>query len=101
MASGDEREGPGSPGPGESWTDYSWSLVKKTGHGTYNVAHYLGEKLADFFGITSPDWQFAMDLHDELEREAREEEEEEERALRHLQERRTKALRDLESQTNN
>ena len=85
--------------------------------GKKNVgAHYLGGKLAHFFGVTSPDWQFAIDLHEEMEREAMEEKEAEERALRHLQEygtnfsdtltlslslcrRRTRALRDMESQT--
>ena len=50
------------------------------------VAHYLGGKLAHIFGVTSPDWQFAIDIHEDMEREAREEREEEEKALRHLQE---------------
>ena len=50
------------------------------------VAHYLGGKLAHIFGVTSPDWQFAIDIHEEMEREAREEVEAEEKALRHLQE---------------
>ena len=50
------------------------------------VVHYLGGKLAHFFGVTSPDWQFAIDIHEEMERKAKEEREEEERALRHLQE---------------
>ena len=42
--------------------------------------------MAYFFGVTRPDWQFAIDIHEDMEREAREEEEKEERALRHLQE---------------
>lgn len=50
------------------------------------VAHYLGGKLAHVFGVTSPDWQFAIDIHEEMEREAREEVEAEGKALRHLQE---------------
>ena len=51
-----------------------------------SAAHYLGGKLAHLFGVTSPDWQFAIDIHEDMEQEAREEREEEERALRHLQE---------------
>lgn len=92
----------------ESWVGYSWYLVKKAGYGTYcgknmiclsstcyttvyvsvcsSVAHYLGGKLAHLFGVTSPDWQYAIDIHEDMEREAREEREEEERAFRHLQE---------------
>lgn len=87
-----------------SWVGYSWYLVKKAGYGAYNgkhllapklvsepclclpVAHYLGGKLAHAFGVTSPDWQFAIDIHEDMEREAREQQLEEERALRHLQE---------------
>jgi hypothetical protein len=77
----EEREEEAAP---ESWLGYGWHLVKKAGHGT--AAHYLGGKLAHFFGVTSPDWQFAIDIHEEMETKAREEKEEEERALRHLQE---------------
>lgn len=50
------------------------------------VAYYLGGKLSHFFGITTPDWQYAIDIHEDMEREAREEREEEERALQHLEE---------------
>ena len=50
------------------------------------VAYYLGGKLSHFFGITTPDWQYAIDIHEDMEREAREEREEEERALHHLEE---------------
>ena len=64
------------------------ALAEKVGynHHCLLVAHYLGGKLAHIFGVTSPDWQFAIDIHEQMEREAREEREEEERALRHLQE---------------
>ena len=46
------------------------------------VIDYLGEKIAYGLGITTPDWQYAIDIHEDMEREEREEKEAEERALR-------------------
>ena len=43
---------------------------------------YVGETLAWYLGITSPDWQYAIDIYEDMEREAKEEKEAEERALK-------------------
>ncbi len=56
--------------------------------------YYVGEKLAWELGITSPDWQYAIDIHEDMKEEEEEEREEEERALRAQLER----LRRLEGQ---
>lgn len=32
--------------------------------------YYMGGKLADWFGITSPDWQYAIDVYEERKRKA-------------------------------
>ena len=65
-----------------------------------NIAmHYLGEKLAWGFGITSPDWQYAIDYYEDLQEEERQEKEQEQRALREQQEEYLQRLRELEGQT--
>ena len=61
--------------------------------------HYLGEKLAWGFGITSPDWQYAIDYYEDLKAEEKEEREQEERALREQQEECLQRLRELEGQS--
>ena len=35
----------------------------------FTVIDYVGGKLAYFFGITSPDWQYAVDMHEDMKRE--------------------------------
>ena len=106
------------PAP-ESWLSYSWYVVKKAGRKTHKgekiVAHpkywyvsfsllllnvtaivYVGEKLAWYLGITSPDWQYAIDIYEDMEREAKEEREAEERALKKQQEEVLKAMAQME-----
>lgn len=98
-----DRSEPAAP---QSWGGYSWYLVKKLGYGSlggkknpfyiwlcgfqaisiYVVINYLGEKLAYGLGITTPDWQYAIDIHEDMEREEKEEREAEERALREQRE---------------
>lgn len=46
----------------------------------------MGEKLAWYLGITSPDWQYALDIHEDMQREAEEERVAEEKALKEQQE---------------
>ena len=60
--------------------------------------NYVGEKLAYGLGITSPDWQYAIDIHEDLLREEREEKEAEEEALREQQETADKLLKEMEEQ---
>ena len=57
---------------------------------------YVGEKLAWYLGITSPDWQYAIDIHEDMEREVREEKEAEERALKQQQEEVLKVMAKME-----
>ena len=57
---------------------------------------YVGEKLAWYLGITSPDWQYAIDIYEDMEREAKEEREAEERALKKQQEEVLKAMAQME-----
>lgn len=59
--------------------------------------YYFGEKLAYGLGITSPDWQYAIDIHEDLEREEREEQEAKEKALREQREEAQKLMRELEA----
>lgn len=59
--------------------------------------YYLGEKLAYGLGITSPDWQYAIDINEDLEREKREEQESKEKALREQREEVGKIMRELEA----
>lgn len=61
------------------------------------VVYFLGEKLAYGFGITTPDWQYAIDIHEDMEREEKEEREAEEKALRKQREEILKALQAMEN----
>ena len=63
---------------------------------TVTAIVYVGEKLAWYLGITSPDWQYAIDIHEDMEREAKEEREAEERALKKQQEEVLKAMAQME-----
>lgn len=58
--------------------------------------HYFGEKLAYGLGITSPDWQYAIDIHEDLEHEEREEREAEEKALAEQCEKMAKIMKEME-----
>lgn len=60
------------------------------------MINYLGEKLAYGLGITTPDWQYALDIHEDMEREEREEREAEERALREQQEQVARKIKEME-----
>jgi hypothetical protein len=57
----------------------------------------FGEKLAYGLGITSPDWQYAIDIHEDMEREEKEEQEAKERALREQREEAAKIMREMEA----
>nr|XP_054758114.1 protein FAM177A1-like [Lytechinus pictus] len=55
------------------WMPYIWFYMMKSGVTTYKVCDYLGEKLAYFFGITSPKYSYALSEYNRLEKEEREE----------------------------
>ena len=71
---------------------YSFSLLLLN----FTAIVYVGEKLAWYLGITSPDWQYAIDIYEDMEREAKEEREAEERALKKQQEEVLKAMAQME-----
>lgn len=71
---------------------YSFSLLLLN----FTAIVYVGEKLAWYLGITSPDWQYAIDIYEDMEREAKEEREAEERALKKQQEEVFKAMAQME-----
>ena len=62
---------------------------------------YVGEKLAWYLGITSPDWQYAIDIYEDMEREAREEREAEEKALKEQQEEVLRVMTQMEDANTN
>ena len=62
------------------------------------VVYYLGEKLAYGFGITTPDWQYAIDIYEDMQREEQEEREAEEQALQEQQRRLLLKMRKMEDQ---
>lgn len=71
---------------------YSFSLLLLN----FTAIVYVGEKLAWYLGITSPDWQYAIDIYEDMEREVKEEREAEERALKKQQEEVLKAMAQME-----
>ncbi|XP_064403639.1 protein FAM177A1-like [Halichondria panicea] len=83
--------------PPKTWLGYSWYLVRKMARGTWSTIHVVGDKLAWGLGITSPDWQYALDIHEDLLREAQEEQQEEEKALKRQEELVAQRLRTMEN----
>ncbi|XP_070578306.1 protein FAM177A1-like [Ptychodera flava] len=66
-----------------TWMPYIWYHTVSAAMGTLAVCDYLGEKLAWFFGITTPKYQYAID---EYYRNLKEEEEEAAQAKREWEE---------------
>ncbi len=64
------------------------------------VVYFLGEKLSYGLGITTPDWQYAIDIHEDLLREEQEEKEAEELALKEQKEEILQALKQMEEDGN-
>lgn len=73
-----------------TWGPYLWFYLFKTGTGTLAVCDFVGEKLADLFGITTAKYQYAIDEYNRSKEEEEEEEMEDrlsEEAQRRLDER--------------
>ena len=100
----------------ESWLGYSWYVVRKAGRKTHRGEQvrkklgetwyplfytaaivYIGEKLAWYLGITSPDWQYAIDIHEDMQREEQEEREAEVRALKEQEQQVLETLSQMEA----
>lgn len=65
---------------------------------TLTAIYYVGEKLAYGFGITTPDWQYAIDVYEDMKQEEQEEREEEERALQEQQRQLLQRMKEMEDQ---
>nr|XP_061798911.1 protein FAM177A1-like [Nerophis lumbriciformis] len=59
-----------------TWGPYFWFHMWRMATSTISVCDYMGEKLASFFGITSPKYQYAIDEYYRIKKEQEEEEEE-------------------------
>ncbi|XP_075927128.1 protein FAM177A1-like isoform X2 [Petromyzon marinus] len=72
-----------------TWGPYLWFYLFKTGTGTLAVCDFVGEKLADLFGITTAKYQYAIDEYHRSKEEEEEEMEDRlsEEAQRRLEER--------------
>lgn len=84
----DEEDGEAEPEPVVdtktlTWGPYLWYYTTTAAIKTFHACEYLGEKLAYFFGITSPRYQYAITefhrLEEEEKRELKEQEERRER----------------------
>jgi len=73
-----------------SWPKWCWYYVVVASFSTFHAAEFCGEKLADFFGITAPKYQYAINEYHRLKQEEREDEEREQRESECVR------LRDLE-----
>ncbi|KAJ8290303.1 hypothetical protein GJAV_G00011140 [Gymnothorax javanicus] len=73
----EKRELMSAPDPSTlTWGPYFWFHMWRVATSTISVCDYLGEKMASFFGITSPKYQYAIDEYYRIKKEEEEEEEE-------------------------
>lgn len=90
------------------WLPWFWYYVVTAATRSLSAADFCGEKLAWFFGITSPKYQYAIDEYYRLKEEEEREAEREERRKQQLEEMRLSSinvqtdkdvLRDVDLQT--
>ncbi|XP_072170495.1 uncharacterized protein [Diadema setosum] len=55
------------------WLPYIWHYMVAASFATYRACDFMGEKLAYFFGITSPKYAYAISEYNRLEAEEKEE----------------------------
>eukprot|EP00794_Sanderia_malayensis_P020185 gene20185-22160_t len=79
-----------------SWTMWMWYYVVAVSTGAFHFAEYCGEKLAEFFGITTPKYQYVIDEYYRVKQEEKEEKEQEEREKKHIQQVEAEKLSNLE-----
>uniref|UniRef100_A0A1B6DB32 Protein FAM177A1 n=1 Tax=Clastoptera arizonana TaxID=38151 RepID=A0A1B6DB32_9HEMI len=60
-----------------AWGPWFWYQTITVGTKTLQVCDYLGESLANFFGITSPKYQFEIDHYNQMLEEEKERQKEE------------------------
>ncbi|XP_065191167.1 uncharacterized protein LOC135822351 [Sycon ciliatum] len=59
-----------------TWVSLVWLYIVAVSSGALHFAEYLGEKLADLFGITSPRYGYVMEEWDRIQRQRKQEEQE-------------------------
>ncbi|XP_065066936.1 protein FAM177A1-like [Rhopilema esculentum] len=79
-----------------TWTMWLWYYVVAVSSGAFHFAEYLGEKLADFFGITSPKYQYVIDEYYRMKREEEEERKAVEKEEEFVQKKKLEKLSQLE-----
>lgn len=79
-----------------TWPLWVWYYVVAVSSGALKVAEYLGEKLAAFFGITTPRYQYVIDEFYRLKEQEREEEEAEKREREYVEQMAAERLASLE-----
>jgi len=83
-----------------NWPLWCWYYVVNVSVTTFHAAEYCGEKLADFFGITSPKYQYVINEYHRLRQEELEEEEAEKREKEFERMAAMQVADNLESQSN-
>lgn len=79
-----------------TWTMWFWYYIVFVSNRTFNAAEFCGEKLADFFGITTPKYQYVIDEYHRLKEEEEEELEAERCAEEYIRKQQAKAIQNLE-----
>ncbi|XP_036398824.1 protein FAM177A1 [Megalops cyprinoides] len=79
-----------------TWGPYFWFYMWRVATSTISVCDYVGERMASFFGVTSPKYQYAIDEYYRMKKE--EEEEEEDNRLSEEAERRFEEQQSQEGQ---
>ncbi|EDO48588.1 predicted protein [Nematostella vectensis] len=79
-----------------TWPLWLWYYVVAVSTGALKVAEYLGEKLAYFFGITSPKYQYVIDEFYRLKEQEKEEKERERREREYVEKMNAERLARLE-----
>jgi len=75
-----------------TWGPYVWYQVAKLGSTTLSACDYLGEHLANFFGITSPKYQFEVNEYFKMKAEEEEEKKKQDEEAQGWKEKSTLAL---------
>lgn len=84
-----------------NWAMWFWYYIVVASVSTFHAAEFCGEKLADFFGITAPKYQYAINEYHRLKQEEREEEEREQREAECVRQRELERLTHLEGGNHN
>lgn len=79
-----------------TWPLWVWYYIVAVSTGALKVAEYLGEKLAAFFGITTPRYQYVIDEFYRLKEQEKEEEEQERREREYVERMAAERLASLE-----